>query len=64
MSMVSTRSTVVALLLVFAATAAATKGRLYTNSWAVEVRGGTEKAEELAHRHGFVNLGQVSDTLE
>ena len=31
----------------------------YSNSWAVEVRGGVEKAEELARHHGFVNLGQV-----
>ena len=32
----------------------------YTNSWAVEVRGGTEAADQLAQSHGFLNLGQVS----
>ena len=32
----------------------------YTNSWAVEVRGGAEAADQLAQTHGFLNLGQVS----
>lgn len=32
----------------------------YTNSWAVEVRGGTEVADRVAERHGFVNAGRVS----
>ena len=31
----------------------------YTNTWAVEVRGGTEEADELAHKHGLINRGQV-----
>ncbi len=38
---------------------AAAKPR-YTNSWAVEVSGGSLAADELANKHGFVNLGQVS----
>lgn len=33
--------------------------RVYTNSWAVEIEGGYEVAEEVAKRHDFVNLGQV-----
>ena len=31
----------------------------YTNSWAVEVSGGEEKANALAAKHGFVNTGKV-----
>ena len=31
-----------------------------TNSWAVQVEsGGEETADELASKHGFINLGQV-----
>lgn len=32
----------------------------YTNSWAVEIRGGRAVADEVARRHGFLNMGQVS----
>ena len=32
----------------------------YTNSWAVEIRGGAKAADQLAQSHGFLNLGQVS----
>lgn len=32
---------------------------LFSNSWAVEVRGGQGAADELAKKHGFVNKGQV-----
>ena len=35
----------------------------YSNSWAVEVTGGKDKADEIAERHGFINLGAVSMTL-
>ena len=31
-----------------------------SNSWAVEVTGGKDKADEIAKRHGLVNLGAVS----
>ena len=31
----------------------------YSNSWAVEVKGGQEVAEQLARKHGFINHGQV-----
>lgn len=43
----------------------ATKGTLstesqqFSDSWVVEVDGGKEKANELAARHGFINLGEV-----
>ena len=30
-----------------------------SNSWAVEIEGGKEKANEIAEKHGLVNLGQV-----
>ena len=35
----------------------------YSNSWAVEVTGGKDKADEIAERHGLVNLGAVSMTM-
>ena len=35
----------------------------YVNSWAVEVRGGKEHADEVARRNGFENRGQVSVSL-
>lgn len=31
----------------------------YTTSWAVQVEGGKEQADEVASRCGFVNLGKV-----
>ena len=31
----------------------------WSNSWAVEIEGGNDKANEIAHKHGFTNLGQV-----
>jgi hypothetical protein len=35
------------------------KGEFYTNSWGVEVAGGRAVADDVARRHGFVNVGQV-----
>ena len=35
----------------------------YSNSWAVEVTGGKDKADEIAKRHGLINLGAVSMTM-
>ena len=32
---------------------------LLSNSWAVEIHGGKEKANKIAEKHGLVNLGQV-----
>ena len=32
----------------------------YSNTWAVEVRGGAEEADALARKHGLINRGQVS----
>ena len=34
----------------------------YINSWAVEIRGGWEHADEVARRNGFENLGKVNAT--
>ena len=31
----------------------------YSNDWAVEVHGGSEMADQIARRFGFINLGQV-----
>ena len=36
---------------------------VYSNSWAVEVKGGHHVANELARKHGFVNKGQVCRTI-
>ena len=35
----------------------------YSNSWAVEVTGGKDKADEIAERYGLINLGAVSMTM-
>ena len=32
---------------------------LFSNSWAVEIRGGPEMADLLARKHGFANRGLV-----
>ena len=32
----------------------------YSNSFAVGVQGGTDKADEIAAKHGFINMGPVS----
>ena len=31
----------------------------YSNNWAVEIHGGSELADQIATRFGFINLGQV-----
>ncbi|KAK9506386.1 hypothetical protein O3M35_008337 [Rhynocoris fuscipes] len=33
---------------------------IYTNQFAVHIPAGKEHAEDIAKRHGFVNIGQVS----
>ncbi len=45
------------LALVWVATSAAAPR--YTNSWAVEIKGGAEAADQLAWKHRFVNHGQA-----
>ena len=48
--------TAVVVMMVFARTADS-----MTNSWAVEIQsGGRAAADQLASKHGFINLGQVS----
>ncbi len=32
----------------------------WSNSWSVEIAGGEERANELARKHGLVNMGKVS----
>ena len=32
---------------------------VFTNSWAVEVKGGSHVADQLAEKHGFINKGLV-----
>ena len=34
----------------------------YSNDWAVEVSGGVEMADQLAAKHGFINMGQVKES--
>uniref|UniRef100_A0A672IDD8 Proprotein convertase subtilisin/kexin type 5a n=1 Tax=Salarias fasciatus TaxID=181472 RepID=A0A672IDD8_SALFA len=33
---------------------------VYTNEWAMKIRGDPESVDRMADKHGFVNLGQVS----
>lgn len=37
----------------------ASKEEVYSNSWAVEVKGGHHIADALAKKHGFTNKGIV-----
>ena len=32
----------------------------WSNSWAVEIRGGRDKADQIAAKYDFINLGPVS----
>uniref|UniRef100_A0A673LWH1 Furin-1-like n=1 Tax=Sinocyclocheilus rhinocerous TaxID=307959 RepID=A0A673LWH1_9TELE len=34
---------------------------IYTNTWAVHIEGGAREAERIAHKHGFISHGQVSE---
>lgn len=34
---------------------------VFSNSWAVEILGGPEAADEIAKKHGFINKGQVRE---
>ena len=48
----------VLVVMLFASRAAANS---MTNSWAVEIQsGGRAAADQLASKHGFINLGRVS----
>lgn len=47
------------LILVFSSYCVSEESVLVSNSWAVEVRGGSNVAEQVARRHGFVNKGLV-----
>lgn len=35
---------------------------VFSNSWAVEVKGGSYIADQLAKKHGFINKGLVRKT--
>uniref|UniRef100_A0A8C5CX86 Furin (paired basic amino acid cleaving enzyme) a n=1 Tax=Gadus morhua TaxID=8049 RepID=A0A8C5CX86_GADMO len=37
--------------------------KIYTNTWAVQIPGGQEVAEQVASKHSFVNLGHVFDDI-
>ena len=36
---------------------------VFTNTYAVHISGGMEEADQLAKRHGFINLGEVSSHI-
>lgn len=36
---------------------------VFSNSWAVEVKGGLRIADQLAEKHGFINRGLVRKTI-
>lgn len=31
----------------------------YSNTWALKIKGGVERADEIARKHGLTNRGQV-----
>jgi proprotein convertase subtilisin/kexin type 5 len=37
---------------------------VYLNQFAVHIPSGQEAADDIARKHGFTNLGQVSHSLE
>ncbi|TSL97355.1 Proprotein convertase subtilisin/kexin type 5 [Bagarius yarrelli] len=37
------------------------KSRVYTNHWAVRIAGGSDVADQIASRYGYLNLGQIGD---
>ncbi|XP_030620621.1 furin (paired basic amino acid cleaving enzyme) b [Chanos chanos] len=45
-------------LLTAAVTSSPGRG-LYTNTWAVHISGGTEEADRIARKHGFINHGNI-----
>ncbi|KAG7241172.1 hypothetical protein INR49_025915, partial [Caranx melampygus] len=34
---------------------------IYTNDWAIRIRGDLESVDRIAHKHGFTNMGQIGD---
>lgn len=32
---------------------------IYTNDWAIRIRGDVESVDKIAHKYGFTNMGQV-----
>lgn len=36
---------------------------IYTNTWAVQIKGGPEEAARIAKENGFISLGSVSCTI-
>ena len=37
---------------------------VFSNSWAVEVKGGSHVADQMAEKHGFINKGLVKKDTE
>ena len=56
-------TTSVFLAFVFFCMTATGKKSLYSNTWVVQVHGGTQEADRVAKMHGFVNEGQVRRTI-
>lgn len=48
------------LLLGLLCTSRVAAEEIYTNSWAVQIEGGSQEAERLSHKHDFVYGGLVS----
>ncbi|XP_017340495.1 furin (paired basic amino acid cleaving enzyme) b [Ictalurus punctatus] len=46
------------LLLSMMVQSASSRG-VYTNSWAIHIHGGKEEAQRIAHKHNFINHGNV-----
>lgn len=57
------RALALASALAWAGGALALPGQLYHNQFAVHVPGGEHHVDDIAKRHGFENLGQVSESL-
>ena len=47
---------------VFSGSVGVEEEAVFSNSWAVEVKGGRHVADRLAEKHGFINKGLVRKT--
>ena len=55
--------TVFIVLVVFLGLGWCEEEMVFSNSWAIEVKGGSHVADQLAEKHGFINKGLVRKTL-
>ncbi|XP_073526785.1 proprotein convertase subtilisin/kexin type 5 isoform X1 [Phyllobates terribilis] len=38
--------------------------RIYTNHWAVRIKGGAQEADRIASKYGYINMGEIGSLLD